>query len=173
MKKQTLIILISILGISTLTSLFLILQNKYKDTKEEYESNIQSEVETDNNFIETPTTNIVTEKEQTSNTEITDEIISYKDGTYSNIQTYFVRGHSENIEVEISIKDGKITQVSNTHSMTDPNSEVYQLSFENSIQSQTVGKNLNDIALSRVGGASDTTSAFMLAINQIKTDAKI
>jgi hypothetical protein len=96
----------------------------------------------------------------------------YKNGTYSATVSYDAHRHQESITVSLTIENGKITSVSDSHSGNDHESVMYQNSFEDNINSYTVGKNLNDVALSRVGGASDTTTAFMNALTQIKADAR-
>jgi uncharacterized protein with FMN-binding domain len=97
---------------------------------------------------------------------------NYNNGTYTAKISYDAHRHQESIEVSITIEDGKIITVSNVHSGNDHESVEYQNSFEQNIESTVVGKNLDDVALSRIGGASDTTEAFMKAITQIKQDAK-
>lgn len=95
------------------------------------------------------------------------------DGTYSATANYFVEGHTESITVKMTISNGIVTSLTDTHSGNDRESRQYQNSFENQISSKVVGQNINNISLSRVGGASETTRGFNQALNQIKSEAAV
>ena len=79
-------------------------------------------------------------------------------------------GHSNTITSKLTIADGKITAVSNTYKNTSRESDMYTQSFNSYISGKVVGKNLSDISLSRVGGASLTTEAFNQVIASIQKD---
>ena len=98
---------------------------------------------------------------------------SYKDGTYKASVSYSVpHGETNTIDVEITIKNGVVSSVNTDNDYADHESGSYISSFEGSISSKVVGKALSELSLSRVGGASLTTSAFKKAITTISTQAK-
>lgn len=97
----------------------------------------------------------------------------YKDGTYSNQQTYRVpEGHSNIINVKITLSGDVVKELNIGSSYSNRESEEYVGDFESSIKSKVVGKKINDLDLSVVGGASLTTDAFNEAIKEIESEAK-
>lgn len=122
----------------------------------------------------TATNNTTSTKTSTTgssqNTQVDSQ--SYKDGEYSASTNYSVpRGATENIEVKLTLKDNIVTSVQNTHVANEHESEQYQNWFEAAIQQKVVGKRIDEVNLSRVGGASLTTEAFKKALSIIKTEA--
>ena len=99
-------------------------------------------------------------------------VFSYKDGVYSAASNYGVPGGSESINVSITVKSDQVSDVAVTNSGGDRESRQYQNRFASSIKASTVGKKISDLSLSRVGGASLTTSGFIKALNSIKAQAK-
>lgn len=93
---------------------------------------------------------------------------SAQSGSYSDTVSYFVHGNNEQIAVTMKLNNSVVDSLSVTDSKSDPMSDAMQTSFENSINDLVVGKNINDINLASVGGASFTTAAFMEAVNKIK-----
>jgi hypothetical protein len=91
---------------------------------------------------------------------------------FSSTITYRVpQALSAKINVSISInQDGSITSVDNFHIAEDSVSEAFQESFEASIHDLVVGQRIEDVDLTRVGGASLTTEAFMDALNSIESE---
>ena len=108
-----------------------------------------------------------------SNSSSTATVTMYKDGTYSNQQTYRVpEGHSNTINVKITLSGDVIKELNIDSSYNNRESEEYIGDFESSIKSKVVGKKINDLDLSVVGGASLTTDAFNEAIKEIESKAK-
>jgi len=96
----------------------------------------------------------------------------YKDGTYSASTTYYVPHGSESIKVTLTVKSGVVINSGITNSESDPESARFQEDFANEYQSYVVGKNIADIKLSYVAGASDTTDGFNQAVHNIANQAK-
>jgi uncharacterized protein with FMN-binding domain len=97
---------------------------------------------------------------------------SYKDGTYSADGTYRSPGGTEEVGVTVTIKANVVTDVSiKTYGATG-DSKQYQSMFKNGIGSLTVGKNINEINVSRVSGSSLTSTGFNSALETIKNEAK-
>lgn len=83
--------------------------------------------------------------------------------------SYQVPRGTDMITVEIQLQSGMVKEVAVTAETSSRDSERFVSSFQSQYKSYVVGKKLSDISLSRVGGASLTTSAFMDAINQISS----
>jgi cytoskeletal protein RodZ len=96
----------------------------------------------------------------------------YKDGTYKSSASYRVPGDRESIDVSVTIKNDIVTAVQDNHSGSNGESASYQDSFESSVSQSVVGKKIDSVSLSRVGGASLTTRGFMSAFAQIQSQAQ-
>jgi len=83
---------------------------------------------------------------------------------------YSVRGIPESIVVNITLNGTIITDLQLTQNTDNGQSAAYQDAFFSEIKPSVVGKNLKDINVSRVAGASYTTDAFMRAINKMQTN---
>lgn len=76
--------------------------------------------------------------------------------------------NTNNFTLRITENAGIITDVSYSVKANDETSQQYYSSFVKSFKtSNVVGKKISDVSLSRVGGASLTTKAFMSALSQI------
>jgi len=87
-------------------------------------------------------------------------------------QEYVVPGEGkEAIEVTLYVKDGTIEDLRFSYAPASKRESVeYLNSFNKAIYKQgLIGKKVKDVSLSRVGGASLTTAAFMKAVNDIST----
>lgn len=97
---------------------------------------------------------------------------SYKDGTYTSSSTYYVPHGSESIKVTLTVKSGVVTDSQIENSEGDRESAQYQEDFASVYKSQVVGKNIGNLQLSYVAGASDTTQGFNDALATIRTQAQ-
>lgn len=115
----------------------------------------------------------------TSNTNVTSPVVTtpapsstYTDGSYTVTEAYKVPdGSSDSITVTIALKDDTVTSLSVTGAGLKRESQQYQSRFIGSIDSQVIGKDIDTISLSRVGGASLTTKAFNNALQKIEAQA--
>ena len=82
---------------------------------------------------------------------------------------YSVRRTPESITVSIALNGTTITDLQLSQNPGSGESAGYQDAFATEIKSYVVGKNLKDINVSRVAGASYTTNAFMQAIKKMQT----
>lgn len=98
---------------------------------------------------------------------------TYKAGSYSATAHYSVpHGESNSITVSATVStDGAISDVTTKHQYSDRESSYYIESFDSLVQSSVVGKNIENISVGRIGGASLTSGAFSKALTQISTDA--
>jgi hypothetical protein len=96
----------------------------------------------------------------------------YKDGTYKTQVTYLTPKRDEYLlDVSLTIQKDIVTGANVVYSQgaeIDPNPQRFEAAYKDEI----IGKPLDAINLSRVGGASLTTAAFNKALASIKTDAE-
>jgi type II secretory pathway pseudopilin PulG len=116
-----------------------------------------------------------TQETTSTTTQATDTTSSstatYKDGTYDATGTYISPGGQESIAVELTLTNNVITAISATPKAASGESSQYQGEFISGYKSLVVGKNINDVKLSRVAGSSLTSTGFNDAIEQIKTES--
>ena len=103
--------------------------------------------------------------------ETTESAEGYTDGDYSAEGSYSSPGGTETIEVELSLEGDVVTAVTVTGDASNPNAERYQAEFEDGIAAEVVGKDIDDLDVSRVAGSSLTSGGFNDALETIKADA--
>ena len=96
---------------------------------------------------------------------------TYADGTYEATGGYTSPNGKEEIDVSITLAGDVITAVTVTPEATNPNSVNYQTQFADGISSVVVGKDIDEIDVSRVAGSSLTSGGFNAAVETIKGDA--
>lgn len=96
---------------------------------------------------------------------------AYADGTYTATGQYATPESVETIEVTITLADDVITAVEVIGDPQARESQEYQSRFIGGISDEVVGKNIDDISVSRVAGSSLTSGGFNEAVDVIKTDA--
>lgn len=121
---------------------------------------------------EQPTTNQSSSSSNTSVTESTDTS-AYENGTYSATGSYLSPGGRESIGLTVTIENGVITNTELTQNATDGEAREYQSAFAGGYSELVVGKNVNEVSLSRVAGSSLTSNGFNDALDQIKADAAV
>ncbi len=97
---------------------------------------------------------------------------TYTDGEYKATGSYESPGGTENIAVDVTIANNIVTATTATSGANDSEAEVYQSQFISGLKKYVVGKNVNDIKLSRVSGSSLTSQGFNDALTQIRNQAK-
>ncbi|RYF28477.1 MAG: calcium-binding protein [Chloroflexi bacterium] len=130
--------------------------------------------DTDTSSTETTQTETASTDTATSSNEsstATETAGTYKDGTYSADGSYRSPGGNETIGVTVSLKDNIVTAV-DIKTNASGNSAQYQTMFKNGVGNLTVGKNIDEINLSRVSGSSLTSTGFNDALDEIKDEAK-
>ncbi|MEN9920503.1 MAG: hypothetical protein RL538_396 [Candidatus Parcubacteria bacterium] len=108
----------------------------------------------------------------TTETPATKETIAYRDGTYTAKTSYQTPKRDEYVmDVTLTFAGNVVTDASVAYSQgaeKDPNAQ----KFEAAYKAEVVGKKIDSINLSRVGGASLTTTAFNNALTNIKIEAR-
>jgi len=97
---------------------------------------------------------------------------NYKDGTYTTTSSYFVPSGNESIRVSVTLKDGTVSDVAIQNSESDQDSAAFQEDFAANYKSHVVGKKISGLQLNIIAGASETTSGFNEALNQIASKAR-
>jgi uncharacterized protein with FMN-binding domain len=100
------------------------------------------------------------------------EASSYKDGTYEATGTYTSPAGEEEVEVEVTLKDGTIEDVDFVGLASDPKSVFNQKLFSDNYKTLVEGKNIDEVQLDKVSGSSLTPKGFNDAINKIKAEAQ-
>jgi uncharacterized protein with FMN-binding domain len=96
---------------------------------------------------------------------------SYKDGTYSASGAYQTPESTETIDVTITLKNDVVTDVRVTGDPQRPETRQYQSQFIGGISDAVVGKDIDQLSVSRVAGSSLTSNGFNQALEQIKSEA--
>lgn len=104
--------------------------------------------------------------------EVRKSTVNYKDGVYEQLGNYMSPAGAEQIDVKVTLKNGIITESDVTAKASQPISKMKQEAFINGYKSFVVGKNINDLQLGKVAGASLTPKGFNDALEKIKAQAK-
>jgi len=95
----------------------------------------------------------------------------YADGSYTAEGSYSTPETVETISVTVTLEDDVITAVEVTGDPQAPETELYQGKFIEGIADEVVGKDIDEISVSRVSGSSLTSGGFNQAIQSIKDEA--
>jgi hypothetical protein len=109
---------------------------------------------------------------QTNNISSASEDVSYADGTYTEKGRYISPGGAESIEVTVTLEGDIITSASVKSNAISSDSKQYQAEFISGYKKLVVGKDIDEVSLSRVAGSSLTSNGFNEALELIKADAK-
>ena len=96
----------------------------------------------------------------------------YKDGTYSADGTYVSPNGTETVGVQLTLAAGTVTDVQITQHPSNPNTRKFQGEFAGGIAAQVVGRNIDELNVSKVAGSSLTSGGFNKALEQIKSEAR-
>ncbi len=96
---------------------------------------------------------------------------SYADGSYTAEGSYATPESVETISVTVSLQDDVITDVQVEGQPTRAESEQYQGQFIGGIRDVVVGKDIDEVSVSRVAGSSLTSGGFTQALDAIKAEA--
>ncbi len=98
---------------------------------------------------------------------------TYKDGNYDVVGNYNAPSGPEQIKVKVTLQNNVVTDATVIGSASRSQSARYQSIFIDGFKPLVVGKNIDQLNLSRVSGASLTTNGFNDAIAKIKAQAKV
>lgn len=97
---------------------------------------------------------------------------TYTNGTYTADGSYATPESVETIAVTITLEEDIITAVEVSGDPQKSESAEYQGRFIGGIADEVVGKNIDEISVSRVAGSSLTSGGFNEAIAAIRSDAQ-
>lgn len=100
-----------------------------------------------------------------------DTSAEYADGTYTADGDYISPAGPSRITVEITLDGDTVTAVEVTPHATEGNSVRFQGEFADGISAVIVGKDIDTLSVSRVGGSSLTSGGFADALAKIKAEA--
>jgi len=96
----------------------------------------------------------------------------YKDGTYSADGNYVSPNGTETVGVQLTLAAGKVSDVQITQHPSNPNTRKFQGQFAGGIAAQVVGRNIDELNVSKVAGSSLTSGGFNQAVAKIKSEAQ-
>lgn len=96
----------------------------------------------------------------------------YTDGTYTEDGSYISPAGEQTVTVKVTLAGDQVTAITVTPHATDPTAQEYQAMFVQGIAAVVVGKDIDELNVSRVAGSSLTSGGFNKAIDAIKTDAQ-
>lgn len=118
-----------------------------------------------------PTTGSTDETTETTETETDATTATYTDGTYEATGEYQSPNGTESLDVTITLENDVITAVEVVGAGGSPNTERFQGEFAGGIAAIVVGKDIDEISVSKVAGSSLASGGFNAAVEQIKADA--
>jgi uncharacterized protein with FMN-binding domain len=113
-----------------------------------------------------------TETQDTTQQAADEQSSEYKDGIYSAQGTYVSPGGSREIGLTITLENGVVTDTTFEGNAQDPQSKRFQGEFGDNYAPLIVGKDINDVTLTKVSGSSLTPKGFTDALEKIKTQAQ-
>lgn len=108
-------------------------------------------------------------------TQLVDEAMmspTYKDGEYNSTGQYISPGGEESIAVTLTLIKGIVENASVISNATRPISKKMQSAFIGGFRDQVIGKNIDELNITKVSGSSLTPKGFNDALEKIKTQAK-
>ncbi|UTT71552.1 FMN-binding protein [Arthrobacter sp. DNA4] len=96
---------------------------------------------------------------------------NYKDGTYNADGNYVSPNGTETVGLQLTLAAGKVTDVQITEHPSNPNTRKFQGQFAGGIAAQVVGRNIDELNVSKVSGSSLTSGGFNQALEKIKAEA--
>jgi uncharacterized protein with FMN-binding domain len=105
--------------------------------------------------------------------ESADTSAEYADGDYSAEGDYVSPAGPSTVLVEITIQNDSVAAVTVTPEQTDPTAKGFQTQFANGIADIIVGRDIDILAVTRVGGSSLTSGGFNDALAKIKAEALV
>lgn len=96
----------------------------------------------------------------------------YADGTYEATGSYSTPGGTDSIGLTVTLENGIIVSTELDQHADSGNSAQFQGQFASGYEELVVGKDIDEVQLSRVAGSSLTSNGFNQAIEEIKEEAR-
>ncbi len=126
-------------------------------------------INTERNDSIASTDTVITSQSSSSDTNSTS---NFESGDYSAKGSYLTPGGTESIDVKVTLADNVVTSASVTQNAISGEAKEFQSRFASGFQTEVVGKNINEVNLSRVAGSSLTPVGFNSALEDIKDEAR-
>lgn len=107
-----------------------------------------------------------------ANDSMMNESSMYKDGTYEMVGNYVSPGGPETVGVTVTLANDVITDTTIEVQATRPTSKEKQEDFAANYKPMVIGKNIDEVVLTKVSGSSLTPKGFNDALEKIKAEAK-
>ena len=95
----------------------------------------------------------------------------YTDGTYLAEADYLAPSGMETISVSLTLAADVVTAVTVVGDATDHEAQEFQGRFADGIAAEVVGREIADLSVTRVSGASLTSGGFNTAVETIRSEA--
>lgn len=121
------------------------------------------------------TENVIGESIEISEASPTSQAVNislYEDGEYSAKGNYVSPGGPREIEVILTLNNDVITEAEFKGSATDAPSIRFQKEFADNYKALVIGKNIDELSLTKVSGSSLTPKGFNDALEKIKAEAQ-
>lgn len=96
---------------------------------------------------------------------------AYKNGTYTADGEYITPGGQEKVGVTLTLTDGVISEINVEEKGILATSKKMQADFGANYKPMVMGKNINEVTLTKVSGSSLTPKGFNDALTKIKAQA--
>jgi hypothetical protein len=96
---------------------------------------------------------------------------SYHDGDYTADGSYSAPSGTETITVDLTLENDIVMAVTVTPHATEGTQKKFQSQFAGGIAEEVLGRDIDELAISRVAGSSLTSGGFNDAIEAIKAEA--
>lgn len=175
-KKNTKSYLATFGAVMTIMIVAFLAVQYIEEEKEEHGENISDTV------VISTTSNNNTQQTQTQQERTMDAMMresnmgmmdTYKDGSYTVEEAYFVKGKEDVVEIVIEIKNDKITNLDMDLLSGHEESTSWINSYVSNIEPQIKGMDIDDVEEAFLSGATLTSDAFRDALVEVKTEAKV
>lgn len=102
-----------------------------------------------------------------------DTSAEYTDGEYSASGAYQSPNGTESVIVQLTLEGDVVTAVAVTPGGSNSTTQYYQDQFVGGIEAEVVGKDIDELQVTRVAGSSLTSGGFREALEAIKADALV
>ena len=102
-----------------------------------------------------------------------DTSAEYADGVYTAEGDYISPAGPSSVTVEITVQNDSVAAVTVTPQSTDPTAKGFQTQFADGIADVIIGRDIDILEVSRVGGSSLTSGGFNDALEKIKAEALV
>lgn len=96
----------------------------------------------------------------------------YANGSYTATGSYSTPGGTDAIVLTVTLESDVVVATELEQHATSGNSEYFQGQFASEYEEFVVGKSIDEVELTRVAGASLTSSGFNEALEEIKKEAR-